>query len=248
MNARKSRVATVGLWLAILSLVVLILSILGNRLELVHFGIAVRGMALAALVGVAAAFLSAVGLVLTLVTSRRGARIAMAGLVVSLLVAAPVVQAMLVGTKVPRIHDITTDLDNPPAFKAVLPLRGETSNPLDRTEPADLAEQQRAAYPDIATLDLRQHPGKVFEAALRAAKASGWEVISADPATGMIEAVATTPVMAFKDDVAIRVTETDTGATVDMRSVSRVGMSDLGANANRIRTYFHALKIHLADM
>src|SRR5690606_15319954 len=155
------------------------------------------------------------------------ARIAMAGLVVSLLVAAPVVQAMLVGTKVPRIHDITTDLDNPPAFKAVLPLRGETSNPLDRTEPADLAEQQRAAYPDIATLDLRQHPGKVFEAALRAAKASGWEVISADPATGMIEAVATTPVMAFKDDVAIRVTETDTGATVDMRSVSRVGMSDL---------------------
>jgi len=248
MNARKSRVATVGLWLAILSLVVLILSILGNRLELVHFGIAVRGMALAALVGVAAAFLSAVGLVLTLVTSRRGARIAMAGLVVSLLVAAPVVQAMLVGTKVPRIHDITTDLDNPPAFKAVLPLRGETSNPLDRTEPADLAEQQRAAYPDIATLDLRQHPGKVFEAALRAAKASGWEVISADPATGMIEAVATTPVMAFKDDVAIRVTETDTGATVDMRSVSRVGMSDLGANANRIRTYFHALKMHLADM
>lgn len=248
MNARKSRVATIGLWLAILSLVVLILSILGNRLELVHFGIAVRGMALAALVGVAAAFLSAVGLVLTLVTSRRGARIAMAGLVVSLLVAAPVVQAMLVGTKVPRIHDITTDLDNPPAFKAVLPLRGETSNPLDRTEPADLAEQQRAAYPDIATLDLRQHPGKVFEAALRAAKASGWEVISADPATGMIEAVATTPVMAFKDDVAIRVTETDTGATVDMRSVSRVGMSDLGANANRIRTYFHALKIHLADM
>lgn len=248
MNARKSRVATVGLWLAILSLVVLILSILGNRLELVHFGIAVRGMALAALVGVAAAFLSAVGLVLTLVTSRRGARIAMAGLVVSLLVAAPVVQAMLVGTKVPRIHDITTDLDNPPAFKAVLPLRGERSNPLDRTEPADLAEQQRVAYPDIATLDLRQHPGKVFEAALRAAKASGWEVISADPATGMIEAVATTPVMAFKDDVAIRVTETDTGATVDMRSVSRVGMSDLGANANRIRTYFHTLKIHLADM
>lgn len=248
MNARKSRVATVGLWLAILSLVVLILSILGNRLELVHFGIAVRGMALAALVGVAAAFLSAVGLVLTLVTSRRGARIAMAGLVVSLLVAAPVVQAMLVGTKVPRIHDITTDLDNPPAFKAVLPLRGEASNPLDRTEPADLAEQQRAAYPDIATLDLRQHPGKVFEAALRAAKASGWEIISADPATGMIEAVATTPVMAFKDDVAIRITETEAGSAVDMRSVSRVGMSDLGANANRIRTYFHALKIHLADM
>lgn len=248
MNARKSRVATVGVWLSILSLVVLILSILGSRLELVHFGIAVRGMALAALVGVAAALLSAVGLVLTLVTSRRGARVAMVGLVVSLLVAAPVVQTMLVSTKVPRIHDITTDLDNPPAFKAVLPLRGETSNPLDRTEPADLAEQQRAAYPDIATLDLRQHPGKVFEAALRAAKASDWEIVSADPATGMIEAVATTPVMAFKDDVAIRVTATDTGTVVDMRSVSRVGMSDLGANANRIRTYLHALKIHLADM
>src|SRR5690554_5951642 len=215
MNARKSRVATVGLWLAILSLVVLILSILGNRLELVHFGIAVRGMALAALVGVAAAFLSAVGLVLTLVTSRRGARIAMAGLVVSLLVAAPVVQAMLVGTKVPRIHDISTDLDNPPAFTAALALRGENSNPLDRAQP-DLAEEQRRAYPDLATLEIRQHPGKVFEAALRTAKASGWEIIAASPATGMIEAVATTSVMAFRDDVAIRITETEAGAAVDV--------------------------------
>ena len=248
MSARKSRVATAGVWLAVLSLVVLVLSILGNRMELVHFGIAVRGMAIAALVGVAAALLSAVGLVLTLVTSRRGARMAMAGLVISLLVAAPVVQAMLVGAKVPRIHDITTDLDNPPAFKAALPVRGEGANPLDRTEPADLAEQQRAAYPDIVTLELNQHPGKVFEAALRAAKASGWEIISADPASGMIEAVATTPVMAFKDDVAIRITEMETGTAVDMRSVSRVGMSDLGANANRIRSYFHTLKNHLADM
>ena len=248
MRARNSRVATAGLWLAILSLAVLTVSILGNRFELVHFGVAVSGMGLAALIGIAAALLSAVGLGLALVTSRRGVRMAIAGLVISLLVAAPVVQTMLVGAKVPRIHDITTDLDNPPAFNAALPLRGKTSNPLDRAEPADLAEQQRTAYPDITTLQLRQHPGKVFEAALRAAKASGWKIISADPAAGMIEAIAITPVMAFKDDVAIRITETETGTAVDMRSVSRVGQSDLGANANRIRTYFHALKIHLADM
>lgn len=248
MSERKSRLAIAGLWLGIISLAVLTASILGSRLEVVHFGVAVRGMALAALIGIVAAIISAIGLLLTLMTARRGARMAIAGLVIAVLVAAPVVQAVIAGAKVPGIHDITTDLDNPPAFEAAAAARGDSTNPLDRAEPADLAEQQRLAYPDIVTLEVSEHPGKVFEAALRTAKATGWEIIAADPAKGMIEAVATTPVMNFQDDVAIRITETATGTAVDMRSVSRVGQSDLGANANRIRTYFHALKRNLADM
>ncbi|MFN4353138.1 DUF1499 domain-containing protein [Parvibaculum sp.] len=246
MSDGKSRFASAGLWLGVVALAVLVLSILGNRLELVHFGIAVRGMALAALIGIIAVVVSAAGVILTFVTSRTGLRTAIAGLVLGVLVAAPVVQAIMVGAKVPRIHDITTDLDSPPAFEAAVAARGESSNPLDRTSP-DLAELQRQAYPDLATLNVSGHPGKIFETALETAKAQGWEILAADPARGTIEAVAVTRVMNFRDDVAIRITETAEGAAVDVRSVSRVGESDLGANANRIRTYLHALKVKLGE-
>ena len=245
MSEGKSRFASAGLWLGVIALAVLVLSILGNRLEVMHFGIAVRGMALAALIGIVAIIVSAAGVVLTFLTKRTGLRTAIAGLVLGVLVSAPVVQSIMVGAKVPRIHDITTDLDNPPAFEAAVAARGENSNSLDRASP-DLADLQRQAYPDLETLNVSEHPGKVFEAALETAKAQGWEILAADPARGTIEAVAVTRVMNFKDDVAIRIAETADGAAVDMRSVSRVGESDLGANANRIRTFRDALKAKLA--
>ncbi|ABS62423.1 conserved hypothetical protein [Parvibaculum lavamentivorans DS-1] len=248
MDQQSSRLAAFGLRTGILALILLALCIIGNRFELVHFGLAVRGLAFAALIGLIAALLSAAGLVRTLVSNRRGTRTAIAGLVLGLLVAAPVGQAIIAGSKVPRIHDITTDLDNPPAFSAAtIAARGEASNPLDRAAPADLAEQQRAAYPDVDTLTVDRQPGKVYEAALETARDMGWEILASTPETGTIEATATTRVMNFRDDIAIRVTEAGEGAHVDVRSVSRVGESDLGANANRIRTYLHVLRQKLAQ-
>ncbi|MEQ8951891.1 DUF1499 domain-containing protein, partial [Parvibaculum sp.] len=172
-------------------------------------------------------------------------RTAIAGLVLGVLAAAPIAQAMIAGSQVPRIHDISTDLDNPPSFEAAVAARGENANPLDRATPADLAELQRQAYPDIATLVTGKDTDAVFAAALETAREMEWDILASDPETGLIEATATTAVMNFKDDVAIRVTETDAGAAVDVRSVSRVGESDLGANANRIRTYLHALRVKL---
>ncbi|PKQ05308.1 MAG: DUF1499 domain-containing protein [Alphaproteobacteria bacterium HGW-Alphaproteobacteria-11] len=246
MDGQQSRLAKWGLWFAIAALVVLAVCIVGNRYELIHFGIAVRGLAVAALIGLVAVVLSAAGIVRTLVSNRSGVRFAIAGLVLGLLVAAPVVQGIMAGSQVPGIHDITTDLGNPPQFDAVVALRGEGTNPLDRAEPENLAELQRQAYPDIATIEVGEQPGKVFEAALETARAEGWDIVAFDPEAGLIEATATTRVMNFRDDVAIRVVERDGGAAVDIRSVSRVGISDLGANANRIRTFRDALKKKLA--
>jgi uncharacterized protein (DUF1499 family) len=246
MDRQQSRLAKWGLWIAVAALVVLAVCVVGNRFELIHFGIAVRGLALAAAIGLVAVVVSAAGIIRTLTSNRGGARLAIAGLVLGLLVAAPVVQAIMAGAQVPGIHDITTDLDNPPQFDAVVALRGEGTNPLDRAEPEDLAELQAKAYPDIATIAIDGQPGKVFEAALETARDLGWVIVSMNPETGLIEATATTRVMNFKDDVAIRVAERDGGAAVDVRSVSRVGISDLGANANRIRTFRDALKKKLA--
>ena len=246
MTGEKSRLAAWGLRIAVLGLIVLALAILGQRFGLVHFRFALMGLAGGAAIGLLGAVISAIALVVSLASSRSGVRTAIAGLVIGLLIAAPVGQAIIAGSKVPAIHDITTDLDNPPAFDdAVVALRGETSNPLDRKEPADLAELQRQAYPDLKSLEVAEQPGKVYEAALETAREMGWEIVASNPEAGLIEATATTRVMNFKDDVAIRVTERGEGAAVDVRSVSRVGISDVGANANRIRTYLHALRVKL---
>lgn len=141
----------------------------------------------------------------------------------------------------PAIHDITTDTGDPPEFRAVLPLRPDGANSLDYGGPG-LAETQRRAYPDIGPAEFDASPDAVFNAALAAAREAGWNVVESSVDEGRIEAVATTFWFGFEDDVVIRVSETGAGARVDMRSVSRVGVGDAGANAARIRAFMAALE------
>jgi uncharacterized protein (DUF1499 family) len=143
--------------------------------------------------------------------------------------------------RVPPIHDITTDTDRPPEFVAVLPRRADAPNGVEY-EGAEIARQQREAYPDIGPLRLPLAPGEAFARALAAARASGWEIVGADSAAGRIEATATTAWFGFKDDVVVRIAPEEGGSRVDVRSVSRVGKSDVGANAERIRKYLARLR------
>lgn len=140
----------------------------------------------------------------------------------------------------PPIHDITTDVDDPPSFLAVLPYRtGRVSPP--EYDGAGAAGQQRKAYPDVRPLIVSAPASAVFDAAAAVARGSGWQLVAADPAAGRIEAIATTPMMRFKDDVVIRVRANGERTRVDMRSKSRVGVGDLGTNARRIRAFLAAL-------
>jgi len=134
------------------------------------------------------------------------------------------------------INDVTTDTANPPAFVAVLPLRATA--PVPAVHPgSETANAQRRVYPDILPLELAVPPAAAFARALDAATAMGWEIVAVDAVAGRIEATATTPWFGFRDDIVVRVapTPTPTGSRIDVRSVSRVGKSDLGANAKRIR-------------
>lgn len=141
----------------------------------------------------------------------------------------------------PPIHDITTDLQDPPLFQAILPLRADAPNPAEYGGP-EVAEQQRAAYPDLRTLDLAIPPAEAFDRALRAARDMGWEVVAAEPEAGRLEAVATTLWFGFEDDVVVRIRgEEGGGSQVDARSVSRVGRGDLGTNAERIRDFLERI-------
>lgn len=145
---------------------------------------------------------------------------------------------------VPPIHDISTDLEDPPAFRAILPLRADAPNPAEHGGP-EIAAQQREAYPDVRTMTFDAPRETVFDAAESAARAMGWELIAADRGEGRIEAVATTTWFGFRDDVVVRIGEGAPETIVDVRSVSRVGRSDVGANAERIREYTEALQSRL---
>jgi uncharacterized protein (DUF1499 family) len=133
----------------------------------------------------------------------------------------------------PRINDITTDPNDPPAFEYAL--RDPDTRDRDYSYPAGFAEQQRAAYPDLAPIVLALPPDRAFDAALQAVQALDLEVTLSDQARGVIEARATSKLFRFVDDVAIRIRPKNGGSVVDIRSKSRVGQGDLGANANRIR-------------
>jgi uncharacterized protein (DUF1499 family) len=97
------------------------------------------------------------------------------------------------------------------------------------------------AYPDLGPKMLPYPPGVAFERVLVAARQMGWEIIDADAAEGRIEASDTTFWFGFVDDVVIRIAPDGEGSRVDVRSVSRVGRSDVGANAKRIRTFLKKL-------
>jgi uncharacterized protein (DUF1499 family) len=106
----------------------------------------------------------------------------------------------------------------------------------------EVAAQQKQGYPDIVPALLRVLPDRALARAEAAARALGWEIVAAVPAEGRLEATATTRWFGFKDDIVVRVTPAPGGSQVDIRSVSRVGKSDLGANARRIRAFLAALR------
>jgi len=154
----------------------------------------------------------------------------------------------------PPIHDITTDTEHAPEFLAVLPLRGKDSNSVvydDKFLPKNglagedggkhFAEVQAEYYPDIKPVVIHDPEKQAFAKALAAARKQGWKIVAAVPEDGRIEATDTSFWFGFKDDVVIRLEKQgDDETRLDIRSSSRVGMSDVGVNAKRIRAFLSA--------
>ena len=171
---------------------------------------------------------------------RSGRSTAMTALAFALIALGSIGALAWKASRVPAIHDITTDTLQPPPFLAVIPLRAGALNAVEYGGSA-VAEKQRKAFPDLGPLLLNDPPARAFDRALAAARAMGWELVASDPAAGRIEATDTTFWFGFKDDVVVRVTAQPNGSRVDVRSLSRVGGGDLGANAARVRTYLKTL-------
>jgi len=239
-SSSLASVAIIGFWLAVLCGLGLVTSGLGYRWGWWGLRAAFTLLRWSAYGGVVAGVASLLGLILGWVGYGRGARLGLMGLVVSLVVVGMPWTQLRRARRVPSIHDITTDTQNPPAFVAVLPLRATAPNKADYGGP-EVAAKQRAAYPDIQPTLLALAPAEAFQRALAAARDMGWAIVATDSAAGRIEATATTFWYGFKDDVVIRLTPSDHGTRIDVRSESRVGGSDIGTNARRIREYLKRL-------
>lgn len=134
------------------------------------------------------------------------------------------------------IHDISTDTANPPVFEVLDETRAGARNTLVYAGP-ELAEAQAAAYPDVAPLMTDLSADAAYQRVLTVAQDMGWEIVASDAQRRRVEATARTSVFYFADDAVVVVREQDGGSRVDMRSVSRVGRSDQGVNAARIRKF-----------
>lgn len=231
--------AHVALLIGVAAALLLLVAGPGTRLQWWDFRGGFQLMRWAAYTGLAGAALALVMLLLP-ATRRAALPSLLLALGLGLGVAFVPWNGMRQARALPPIHDISTDMQQPPAFVAILPLRADAPNPAVYGG-AGIAQAQRAGYPDLHPKQLQATPGDAYVRALAAARAMGWEIVAADAASGRIEATDTTPWFGFKDDVVIRVAADGAGSRIDVRSVSRVGGSDVGANAKRIRAYLRRL-------
>ena len=178
---------------------------------------------------------------------RRGLGLAAIGLACGVLAFAIPASHLNKARNAPRLYDVTTDMRNPPQFIAILPLRDKAGarNPAGYAGP-ELAALQAKAYPDIRPLIVPAPVRAAFDAALALAVEKGWDIVAVAPQEGRIEATATTFWYRFRDDVVLRLIAADGQTRIDMRSASRIGKNDVGANAARIRAFLSDLERRLA--
>lgn len=141
----------------------------------------------------------------------------------------------------PPIHDVTTNLASPPSF-VKLKLGADNLRGVDTVEKWRTLHAK--AYGNIRPIVLTKVPAAVIADAERLATERGWKIVNVDETNGVFEATASVSLIKYQDDVVLTASATPdgTGTIVNMRSVSRVGISDLGVNAKRIREFLAALK------
>ncbi|NHA16008.1 DUF1499 domain-containing protein [Thioalkalivibrio sp. XN279] len=233
-------ISRLPLLVALLALLMLLFAGPGTRLGLWEYGTGFLLMRGAFFAGAAAAALALLFLVIPR-TRRNAASTLVLALVVGSVAAWVPWNGLQTVRSLPFIHDITTDTVNPPVFVAVLPLRADAANPPEYPG-EEVAQQQREAYPEVQPLLTELSTAEAFDRAEQVARELGWEIVVTVPQDGRIEATDTTFWFGFKDDVVIRVRPTADGSRVDIRSKSRVGRSDVGANAARIEAFLEAFE------
>lgn len=236
---------------AAFALLVVALTIVLSRLDRLETTASLAVLGGGMLLAVLAIALAAIAFAVVWADGRPGSGAAFAGLVIALALLAYPAWLAVQAVRLPRLNDVTTDLADPPAFsrsRRALELRAGRIPP-DPGPSARAAQMQ--AYPGVEPLVLELQPVEVFQLVQKAAQQRGWQVIeTASPGgrtgIGRLEAVDRSLLMRFPDDVTVRIRPVAAGARVDVRSASRLGAHDLGANARRVEAFMQRLQ-ELAD-
>jgi uncharacterized protein (DUF1499 family) len=225
--------SNLSLWFGAASLILLPLGALGTRYGFWSYSIGI--------VMVMLAFLSALVPVALFIgfawhprhrTERRGLSTGMLMAAIPLAIAAYLYS---IGGSAPIIHDISTDTVRPPEYLAAAKQREPDDNPLVWSE--SVGQAQRESYHDLHSIESALTVEQALERAGQVAQELGWEIIDRESRAGYLEAVDTSFWFGFKDDIVIRVEPGTSGSVIDLRSTSRVGRGDLGANARRIKQF-----------
>lgn len=243
MKRSTSALTILGFTASAVATLIVLSAPIGYRMQLLPLRLALLTLLRwGAYVGGAAALVSMLALTLTLVQRRRGVGLALVGLLLGTAAFGFPANQQRNARRAPPIHDITTDLDDPPQFVAVVLLRANAPNPVAYGG-EKIAVQQQRSYPDIMPVTMHVLPREAFARALAAVSAMRWDLVAADSDAGRIEATDTTFWFGFKDDIVVRIRPAaDGGSKIDVRSLSRVGGGDVGTNARRIRAYLKELQ------
>lgn len=232
---------------AIIAVILLVVAPLGYKYNLAPLQPSLMSLAVSLF---AAVLIFVAGLVLVFVTHKYGLTtnrnlilVAMGISLIPMIVMGPQIQK---ARSVPPIHDITTDPSNPPQFDEIAKIRQYAPNDLvyggDRFSPEELAEMQREAYPNVKSLRTDLSVAAAIQRAQVVLESQGLDIVNVSQTDGIVEATDTTFWFGFKDDLVVRVRSEDSGSVVDVRSVSRVGQSDIGVNAARIENFLEGFR------
>jgi hypothetical protein len=238
---QTSRVAALARGLAILAALLFVGGPLAIQIGALSPYVGFRGFLLGGLLGITALLLGLLGLFLTRPAAGGGGRgAALTAVGIGAAVLAVILATAGPTASLPPINDITTNLANPPAFDRILAL--DANQGRDMAYPAAFVEPHRNGYPDLAPIAIAgDPPSRVLDRAAQAALDFGWEIVGRNDDAGILEVSATSRVFRFVDDVVVRAEPSRDGTIVDIRSKSRDGRSDLGANAARIRRLAEAI-------
>ena len=228
---------------AVVLLIILVTGPLGYKLSMVPLEPSLVSL-LIAVAGGALVFL--VGLVYLVIAMRsdlgRNRNLVFVSMIMGLVPVGIIGPQMAAAGNVPPIHDITTDTANPPAFVAILPLRENAPNGYEygvsEAWPAEkLGATTMEAYPGLKPIESDLSAANAVDRTEATLQGMGLEIVAVDKEAGLVEATATTFWFGFKDDMVVRIVANGEGSKIDLRSMSRVGQSDVGANAARISDF-----------
>jgi uncharacterized protein (DUF1499 family) len=235
---QTSRVARLAGSLGVAAVVLFATGPLGIQLGALQPFTGFRIFLLGGLLGLLALATGVLGLFFTRPAAYRGGRPrALVGTVLGAIVTAAILMGARGGAGVPAINDITTNPADPPAFASDPWKQGR-----DMSYPAGFAEQQRAGYPDLAPIVVAMPPAAALDRVASLFAQNGWVVTQKDPVSNTLTGTDTSRLFKFVDDIVVRARPQDGGSVVDIRSKSRVGRGDMGANAARIRKLSAELK------